>query len=307
MSSLQPVIIFGPTASGKSEVAEKLCDELNGVIINADSLQVYKGLSLLTAQPSIIEGRHLLYNFLAPNIRCDVFQWLDWINSELDNAQSLGKQPIIVGGTGFYIKALLGGIVQIPEVPKEIYKEGEQFLKTLGAKEMYNELKKEVGAHLPSSIKPEDEYRLLRAWSVFKATGTPLHVLQHQLPKTKPLDAIKILCSQDRENLYDRINRRFIWMWENGIIEEVQLFRSSYYTIKNNFASKAIGFEEVIAYLDGMFSAEEAIMRSQIRTRQYAKRQITWLRHQFTPDVVLEGPAFDVNKVKKFYSNVTKI
>lgn len=296
-----PIIIFGPTASGKSDVAEQLCDALDGVIINADSLQIYKGLPLLTAQPNVIDGRHFLYDYLVPDIRCDVFTWMNLVRSVMQEAYAKQKIPIIVGGTGFYIKALLEGIVQTPDIPEQVYTQADALLKERGAEFLFEDLQRKVNDGLPEYIKPEDHYRLVRAWAVLEHTGTPLHKLQDQLPKTQPLTALKVLCSQPRENLYDRINRRFIWMWENGILDEVQVFRSLYYNITNNFASKAIGFEEVCAYLDDKLSAEGAITRSQIRTRQYAKRQITWLRHQFKADVVLEGPSFNIDKVKSFY------
>lgn len=305
-SNLLPIVIFGPTASGKSDIAEQLSDALDGVIINADSLQVYKGLPMLTAQPKIDVSKHLLYGFLDPGDKCDVAQWLTWAKSAISNAQQQGKVPIIVGGTGFYIKSLLDGIASIPEVSQDIYHKAETFLTQNGAQAMLLDLQQRAGP-LPAHIRPEDEYRLLRAWAVFESSGVPLHVWQQQAAKTESLSAVKVVCSHARDVLYNRINSRFIWMWKNGILEEVSVFRSLYHNITHNFASKAIGFLEVCDYLDNKLLAEEAIAGAQMRTRQYAKRQLTWLRHQFKPDVVLDESGFSADKVKNVYLNVRKI
>jgi tRNA dimethylallyltransferase len=289
-----PIIVTGPTAGGKSAVAETLATVLNGIIINADSLQIYKGLPLLTAQPDLKDGRHALYSHFEPWDKCDAVRWLTLAQASILSAQQQGKRPIIVGGTGFYLKVLMEGIAPIPTIPDTIMQQAEHLANVHGVKYLYDDLRQK-DLSLPNYIMPNDTQRVMRAWTVLEATGRPIQDW-HQLQRPSSANFVKVLVMHERHILYKRINERFKLMWVNGILDEVQVFNSKYQHINDNYAGKAIGFLEVNRYLNGELTDRQAIEAAQTKTRQYAKRQLTWFRHQFAPDVVLEGEHFDVDK-----------
>ena len=301
MSELIPIIITGPTAGGKSDIAEHVCDALDGVIINADSLQVYKGLPQLTAQPVIQEGRHVLYNYFEPDDKCDVVRWVGLVQEAITQAKTAGKHPIIVGGTGFYLKVLMEGIAPIPDVPDELMQRAVEIIQTQGIEILFQDLQLK-DPNLPEHLRVTDVHRIMRAWTVLEATGKPIQEW-YQLQQPQNERFIKVLCTHEREILYHRINQRFVSMWKNGITSEVQVFRTTYQEINNNYAAKAIGFGEVTAYLDGLFTESQAIEQAQTKTRQYAKRQLTWFRHQFDADIILDEPQFKVDKLLMFCHN----
>ncbi len=298
MPLLTPIIITGPTAGGKSDIAEQVCHALDGIIINADSLQVYKGLPILTAQPDIQEGRHVLYNCFEPDDKCDVVKWLNLAQVAIAEAQHAGKRPIVVGGTGFYLNVLIGGIAPIPSVPDEVMQRANSLIATHGIEYLYQDLK-EKDPQLPSHLRISDEQRLIRAWTVLEATGRPLREW-YSLQSRETKKFVKVVCSHERDILYERINQRFVSMWKNGTIEEVLVFRSTYQHIKNNYAAKAIGFNEVDAFLNGDLTESQAVEKAQAKTRQYAKRQLTWFKHQFDADIILDEPQFSVDKLLMF-------
>lgn len=301
MASVIPIIIAGSTACGKSDISEQLCDALNGVIINADSLQIYKGLPKLTAQPSLQEGRHFLYSHFEPWDKCEVVRWLLLVEEAIRNAEQQGKHPIIVGGTGFYIKVLTEGIAPIPYVSEEVLAKAESLTQRHGIQFLYDELKNKT-PNLSEHIKPTDVQRVMRYWSVLMETGKSLQEW-YQLQQPKERNVVKVLCLRDRDILYQRINQRFFYMWKNGIVDEVQVFRTTYQNIENNYAAKAIGFHEVEAYLQGAYTEANAIELAQTKTRQYAKRQLTWFRHQFKANIVLDESQLSVDKILMFCHN----
>ena len=269
------LLIGGPTASGKSDLALKKAKALDGVIINGDSLQVYRGLEILTAQPSLQEYqevRHHLYGFLDPSQTFSVGKWLPLVTSEIEAALKNNKLPIVVGGTGLYLKSLRDGISTIPPIDPQIRKqlEGSQ-------KENYAKLKK-VDPFLAERLSPQDCQRTLRGLEVYYGTGKPLSFWQAQKPLPSDYKFETCLLMPSKQELEDRITLRLHKMLEQGVLDEIsrlQLFFPS------SQARKAIGFREFEAYLKGEISFGDAFELTLIHTRQYIKRQSTWFRHQF--------------------------
>jgi len=272
------VVVAGPTASGKSAFAYRLAQEKDGVILNGDSVQVYRGLETLTAQPSFEEQKeipHRLYGFLDP---CETFsagKWRVLILSEIGKIHKEGRLPIIVGGTGLYLKALLEGISHMPSVDPSVRKE----LQNSGRSQesLCTELQK-VDPELAERINPNDQQRMLRGLEVFYGTGKPLSYWQSQKPARLPYEFEKILLMPSKEELQVRIESRLNEMFEKGVLEEVTKVLS---LSPSPNALKAIGLRELGSFLEGHCSLEEAKELTLIHTRQYAKRQRTWFRHQF--------------------------
>ncbi|WP_336276553.1 tRNA (adenosine(37)-N6)-dimethylallyltransferase MiaA [Bartonella sp. CB178] len=275
-------LIAGPTASGKSALALKIAKEKNAAIVNADSMQVYDVLNILTARPTEADTAivpHYLYGYVNPARHYSVGQWLCDVKKLLDTYAS--KSFIFVGGTGLYFRALLDGISEVPDVPDVVRKKWRSRLNEEGAESLYRQLLR-VDNFLCEKISSQDGQRITRALEVYETTGRRLSWWQAQ--QTEPLIASnrseKILLIPPRQLLYERINERFDHMLEKGALEEV--------IIMKNFmlspllpAMKAIGLRELIAYLDGYGSFNSAIEAAKTRTRRYAKRQMTWFRNQF--------------------------
>jgi tRNA dimethylallyltransferase len=286
------ILIGGPTASGKSALALDLAKQLKGQIINADSMQVYKDLPILSAQPSEEEKEqapHKLYGFLEMDQPFSVAKWVDLAVHEIKNFEG---PSIVVGGTGLYLKALLEGISSIPEIPPSI----RESLSQQETKDLYEYLQKEDPV-MATRLKPGDTQRIIRALEVKLHTGKSLLEWQTQktespFKKERPF-VIKIL--PPREELYESINKRAEWMIERGALEEIKAVRF------NNLNSlKTLGYAELKSYLEGTLSLEDASLKMQQKTRNYAKRQITWFRHQMKADLVVEKIyRLDENLVKK--------
>lgn len=283
-------IIAGPTASGKSALALEAAEKYNGVIINADSLQIYDALPILTAQPSSTDKQtapHRLYALLAPDQQCSAMSWRQMALTEIHVALNENKTPIICGGTGFYIKALIEGLSPIPEVPEEIRILSEDILDRIGIAAFYETLR-EKDPETAEKLDPQNRQRLVRAWEVLAHTGRGLSYW-HTLPRieTDPdlvfeIDALTPL----RGTLYERCDARFLKMIEAGAIEEVRTFDDMMMAGKipvDSPVTKALGFTPLQAHIRGEMPLETAIMLGQADTRHYAKRQTTWFRHQLTP------------------------
>lgn len=299
------IIISGPTASGKSGLAIELAKEINGVIINADSMQVYEGLPILSAQPSRDEQKeapHKLYGVVPPYKNCSVGKWLDMIKGELEKLQETDQIPIIVGGTGMYIKKLVEGVSPIPDVKKEIRDEASELFYAVGNEEFYKRVK-EIDPEYAKKINSGDKQRMIRVYEVFKQTGKNL-TEWHKGDNIKIRDDMEffhINFEPNREWLYERCNRRFRLMVEEmGGLEEVEAFLKTYPDIMKgrHGVHSTLGLIEICDYIKGKISLEEMISIASQKTRNYAKRQYTWFRNQFTEKYIVDEN-LDKDKITK--------
>lgn len=280
-------IIAGPTASGKSAHALTLAEEIGGVIINADSLQLYNGLPMLTAQPSAEDkasAPHLLYGIAPPDVTLTAMDWRKMALGALETVTADGKVPIIVGGTGFYIKTLMEGLSPIPEVPNEVRVLAEDLMDQLGIDAFFEQLKT-LDPVLCEKIDPQNRRRLVRAYEVIAHTGKPMSYWQSFPPVGAPeqYDFQSHIILPERDILYDRCNTRFDRMVENGVVDEVRHFDDLIMAGKVPFdcaLTHALGFQPLQQHVRGEMDLDTAILLSKNETRHYAKRQTTWFKNQ---------------------------
>ena len=289
----EALLIAGPTASGKSALALEIARKVGGVIINADSMQVYRDLRIITARPSPDDealAPHLLYGHIDAATHCSVGIWLDDARGALAQARARGLLPIVVGGTGLYFKALLRGLAAIPPIPAEIRSAILARLEQDGIEAMHAELARRdpVAA---ARLKPRDRARIPRALEVIEATGLPIGEWHgHGLPALlQPADVQAMFLAPARAMLHERINARFAVMLETGALEEVAALAA------RNLdpmlpAMKAQGVPPLLRHLKGEISLATAQELGAAGTRQYAKRQFTWFRHQL-PEFQWTDPA----------------
>jgi tRNA dimethylallyltransferase len=273
------VIIGGPTASGKSVFAYKLAQEKGGAILNGDSLQVYAGLEILTDQPSYQAQKdipHRLYGFLDPTQSYSVGIWLSHVVKEIEESHQRGLLPIVVGGTGLYLRALREGITSLPSLDPHVREELEARESTQEA--LYQELQA-VDSALAARIHPHDRQRTLRGLEVFYGTEKTLTYWQMQKPLSLPYTFETILCMPAKNDLRPKIAERIETMLTKGVLEEIAAVLP---LPPSPTAMKAIGLREFGSFLQGKCSLEHAKERTFIHTCQYAKRQRTWFRHQFS-------------------------
>ena len=298
------VIIAGPTASGKSALAIDVAKEFNGVIINADSMQVYRELDILSARPperDLAQAPHRLYGILAPDDPCSVGRWLELAVAEIKTAWAHGQLPLVVGGTGMYLKALQEGLAPIPDVPAATREEATALHGKLGGEAFRDELAKldpDAAQRLPAG----DTQRLIRAYEVALATGRPLSDWQKDHPSQPPLPGAAIAVVTlipDRDVLYDGVNRRFDWMMENGALDEVR--RLDELGLDPALpAMKAVGVPELRRIVTAGDDVEIAVEDAKRATRQFAKRQMTWLRNQLQADLTISAQYSESFKGKIF-------
>ncbi len=277
-------IIAGPTASGKSSRALELAEQTDGVIINCDSIQIYDGLHLLTAQPSREDQNkapHKLYSHLHPNEVCSAGNWREIVEPVIHETLNTGKTPIIVGGSGLYIRALTDGLSPIPDISQDIRDQSMALYEKLGAEEFYKNLQKHDPV-MAARFHVNHKARLIRAWEVLQATGKSLSEWQKlsRLAPPKEWDFKIEVIIPERSLLHKRCNDRFLWMMKNGALEEAEKFSKRNDIDKNIPILKALGYKELLAYINGKTSKEDAITKAQARTRRYAKQQVTWFRNQ---------------------------
>ena len=276
------ILIAGPTASGKSNFAVKFANKINGEIINADSMQVYKELKILTARPNKkIKKRikHHLYGFQSVKKNFSTGIWLKLVIKKIKEIQKRNKVPIIVGGTGLYFRALTEGLVKIPNIPLKVRNETRSLQEKIGQKQFYKRLIK-IDPLVKNKINYNDVQRSIRAFEIKKFTKKSM---VKWFSKTKIYFDIntflKIYLDFPRAKLIERINQRVDMMFEKGAISEVIKF-NKLKVKKRNSSNKVIGISEIGKYLNGELNLKEAKERICIKTRQYAKRQTTWARGQ---------------------------
>jgi len=292
---MNAILIAGPTASGKSALALELARKADGVVINADSMQVYDALHVLTARPSFEEMDgvpHFLYGHVAASQKYSVGAWCQDVRAILTDPSMEARTVICVGGTGLYFRALTDGLSAMPDIPNAIRDHWREALKQTGAEALHAELK----SRDPKSadiLNANDSQRIVRALEVFEASGQSIRDFQDK-SGTALIDTVKahkIVLTPDRAKLKARINQRFEKMMETGAVEEVRGLLSMGLS-PDLPAMKAIGVREISALLSGAMSRAQAVERASIATRQYAKRQMTWFRNQLDDSWVRTDPEF---------------
>jgi tRNA dimethylallyltransferase len=282
------LLIAGPTASGKSALALELADAFGGTVINADSQQIYRDLRILTARPdATAEARapHRLYGFLDAAERGSVADWRALALGEIAAATGAGRLPILVGGTGLYLRALENGLAPVPKIPEAVRQESLELHRLLGGAGFREQLARldPAGAE---RLFAGDRQRLVRAYEVVRATGMPLSAWQRRPHPSSPYHYSTILVMPPREKLYAACDARFVRMIEaDALGEAAALARRS--LDPGLPAMKAVGVPELLRYLHGEMTLEATIAAGQRATRQYAKRQMTWFRHQTVTDLTL--------------------
>ncbi len=276
------ILIAGPTASGKSNFALKLAKKIKGEIINADSMQVYKQLQILTARPKkkdLKKIKHHLYGFCDVKKNYSTGEWLKLILKKIKEIRKRNKVPIVVGGTGLYFKALTDGLVKIPNIPLKVRNKIRFMQKKLGQKKFYNKLLR-LDPLIKKKIEKNDVQRSIRAYEI--KIHTKVSIIKW-FEKTKKYisedEFIKLYIDCSREDLVNRINLRVENMFKNGAIGEVRRFNKL--KVKNeNSSNKVIGIKEITNLLNKQDTLEQTKELIAIKTRQYAKRQATWARGQ---------------------------
>jgi tRNA dimethylallyltransferase len=275
-----PILIAGQTASGKSGLALQIAKQVDGVIVNADSMQVYKGLQIISARPTSEEMQgipHKLYGHVPASTPYSVGHWLADVEQALAEIDKQGKRAIIVGGTGLYFKGLLEGLSPVPDIPDDIRDKWRRYAldQTIDLHKMLAERDPKIAKRLLAS----DRQRLARALEVIDGTGKSLLYWQQQ-PETAlldPDDTVKLVIEIDRAVLYARCDHRFDLMMDNGALEEVRKLVEL--QLPPTLPSmRALGVRPLTAFLSGEISELDAIEKAKTETRQYAKRQSTWLK-----------------------------
>jgi len=289
------IVVAGPTASGKSALAIDVALALNGVVINADSMQVYKDMPIISAAPTEEDRKkvdHRLFEIYDPSFKGNVVDWLKLAADEIKSVWAEKKMPVVVGGTGLYLENLIEGTTPIPETALKIRRQVQTFTDKEGVEALYQRVK-EVDAPSALKIMPNDITRLKRALEVFLSTGKPLSEW-HKLPLIKYLPEAKFfiikICPSAQE-LDKRCYERFDKMVEAGAIDEVQrLYKRK--LSPDLPAMKALGVPELIEFFKGETNIYTAVQNAKLHTRQYAKRQRTWFKNRLQAD-------FELNKCYK--------
>jgi len=278
------ILISGPTASGKSNFAIKIAKKINGEIINADSMQVYKQLKILTARPNKEEQKnikHHMYGVVNLSKKFSTGQWLKVAIKKIKEIKKRKKIPILVGGTGLYFQSLTDGLVKIPEIPLKFRNKIRMIQKKEGQKKFYKKLLK-IDPEVNDKFDPNDTQRTIRAFEIKSFTKISMYDwLNKTKSEFKDEEFLKLYIDFKREDLIKRISLRSLKMIEEGAIKEVKKFIKL--KIKKDLSvNKVIGIDELTQYLDEKINLDQAQELISIKTRQYAKRQATWARSRMT-------------------------
>lgn len=312
------IVVAGPTASGKSALAMEIAEAFRGVVINADSMQIYADLRVLTARPSQAEERrvpHRLYGVLDGAEKCSAGRWRGMALAEIARARASGLLPVLCGGTGLYLQALMHGIAPVPAVPDDIRQRATALHAQLGGPAFHARLA-ERDPVMAARLHPGNTQRLIRAWEVMDATGRSLAAWQEDARKgghmavaggsAGGLDFLSFVLLPARAPLSAACDGRFRQMVEAGAPEEVRALVARGLDPALP-VMKALGVRELAAYLAGETGLEEAIDRAQRETRRYAKRQMTWFRHQMKDAILFEtgyGAKYSTSPRDEIFSKI---
>lgn len=273
----QIILLCGPTAVGKSKVAMQLAEKFKGEIVSADSGQVWEGLDIGTAKPSFEERRRVPYHLIdvvKPGEHFDVAQYIHLADQALEEITGRRHLPIVVGGAGMYIRILLYGLCEAPPQDTTIRQKLADRMEEEGLENLYEELKK-IDPPAAKNIHPNDKTRIVRALEVYQITGRPLSFFQKRHRFQNPrYEALQIGLNCDRNLLHQNIERRVDWMIANGWAEEVRELLKFYSS--DSQALQSIGYKQIVQYLKGKISLEEAVAKIKRQTKAFARRQLTW-------------------------------
>ena len=302
------ILISGPTASGKSNFAVKIAKKIQGEIINADSMQVYKKLKILTARPNKKDQKnikHHLYGFVDLKEKFSTGQWLELVIKKIKEIKKRKKIPILVGGTGLYFQSLINGLVKIPEIPLKFRNKTRLMQKKIGQKKFYKRLLK-IDPMAKDKFDPNDAQRTIRAFEIKSFTKVSMYEwLNKTKSEFKDEEFLKLYIDFKREDLIKQISLRAIKMIELGAINEVKKFIKS--KIKKDLSvNKVIGIDELTQYLDKKINLDQAQELISIKTRHYAKRQATWARSRMISWVKI-NPIKITDYIKKLKKSALKL
>jgi tRNA dimethylallyltransferase len=302
------ILISGPTASGKSNFAVKIAKKIQGEIINADSMQVYKQLKILTARPDKEDQKnikHHMYGVVDLNKNFSTGQWLKAVIKKIKEIKKRKKIPILVGGTGLYFQSLINGLVKIPEIPIKIRNKTRLMQKKVGQKIFYKKLLK-IDPLVKDRFDQNDTQRAIRAFEIKSFTKVSMYEwLKKTKSEFKDEEFLKLYIDFKREELIKRISLRSIKMIEAGAIKEVKKFIKL--KIKKNLSvNRVIGIDELTQYLDKKINLDKAKELISIKTRQYAKRQATWARSRMISWVKI-NPIKIADYIKRLKKSVLKL
>lgn len=273
------IVICGPTASGKTALSIELAKKINGEIISADSMQIYKDMNIGAAKPTKEEMqgiKHYLLDFVSPEIRYSVADFKEQAEEAIKEIIKKGKTPIVVGGTGLYINSLIYGIEYAKtEFDDEYRKELEKIYLEKGLEYLYNEATR-IDPEAMQTISKNDKKRIMRVLEIYNETGKTKTEQDKESRKEVKYDYYVFALNMEREILYERINKRVDIMLEQGLVEEVKFMLKKYKEFPT--AMQGLGYKEVKYYLDSMITYKEMVEKIKMETRRYAKRQITWFK-----------------------------
>lgn len=291
-ADLPVLVIGGPTASGKSALAVALAERLGGEVINADSMQIYRGLPILTAQPDAAtqdRAPHRLYGLLDLDQSCSAGRWRSLAIAAIAASRGAGRLPIVVGGTGLYLRALMSGLAEIPDTPPALRARLAAELEAIGAPAFHQALAAR-DPEMAARLLPSDRQRLIRAAEVLEATGRSLAEWQRATPPKLAGEPVlqfrTVLVMPPRAELYAACDERFAGMVEQGALAEARQVAAR--GLDGALPGmKTLGLPALLSHLRGELSLEAAIFQAQGATRHYAKRQVTWFRRQFIAEYII--------------------